>query len=89
MTYEAAAQFAQTWGLVYAMLLFSGALAYALWPRNKSTFDRAAHIPLDRVETLTPWPEASQRGQSNDLGRFPTVPADPKRSESALDGEDE
>jgi cytochrome c oxidase cbb3-type subunit 4 len=47
MTYESAAQFAQTWGLVYAVALFCGALAYALWPRNKSTFDRAARMPLD------------------------------------------
>jgi cytochrome c oxidase cbb3-type subunit IV len=50
MTYESAAQFAQTWGLLYAVALFGGALAYALWPRNKSTFDRAARIPLDGEE---------------------------------------
>lgn len=44
--YEAAAHFAQTWGLLFAALLFLAAVAYALWPSNKTTFDRAAHAPL-------------------------------------------
>jgi cytochrome c oxidase cbb3-type subunit 4 len=47
MSYEATAQFAQTWGLAYAMVLFAGAVVYALWPKNQNTFDRAARTPLD------------------------------------------
>jgi cytochrome c oxidase cbb3-type subunit 4 len=33
---------------MYLTLLFIGVCAYALWPRNKSKFDRAAHMPLDK-----------------------------------------
>ena len=44
--YTQAAHFAQTWGLLYFVLIFSGVLAYALWPRNRKKFDEAAHIPL-------------------------------------------
>jgi len=47
MTYETAAAFAQTWGMLYAATLFGAVLVYALWPRNKQTFDRAAAMPLD------------------------------------------
>lgn len=50
MMYHVLSQFAQTWGLLYAVLIFGGALAYALWPRNQPTFDRAAHLPLDDDE---------------------------------------
>jgi len=46
MTYEAAAEFAQTYGLVYLFVLFLGVLVYALWPGNKKKFDDAAQIPL-------------------------------------------
>jgi cytochrome c oxidase cbb3-type subunit 4 len=47
MTYEKAAYFAQTWGMLYAGLLFALVLAYALWPKNREKFDRAASMPLD------------------------------------------
>jgi cytochrome c oxidase cbb3-type subunit 4 len=46
ITYEAAAAFAQTWGLIYFVLLFACVLAYALWPSNGKRFDEAASIPL-------------------------------------------
>ncbi|MEO0608196.1 MAG: cbb3-type cytochrome c oxidase subunit 3 [Pseudomonadota bacterium] len=45
--YETLASFAQTGGLIYFVLLFLGALTYALWPRNQDTFDAAARLPLD------------------------------------------
>ncbi|MBL8573087.1 MAG: cbb3-type cytochrome c oxidase subunit 3 [Hyphomicrobiaceae bacterium] len=45
-TYTALAQFAQTWGLLYFVILFIGALAYALWPSNSKQFDAAAQSPL-------------------------------------------
>ena len=45
--YEALSSFAQTGGLVYFVLMFAGALIYALWPSNPETFDRAANSPLE------------------------------------------
>ncbi len=50
MSYEAVAKFAQTWGLVYFVLMFSLVLLYALWPGNQKEFDEAAQIPLDDEE---------------------------------------
>lgn len=46
-TYSALAQFAQTWGLVYFVLLFLGVAAYAFYPRNRSRFDEAARMPIN------------------------------------------
>jgi len=45
--YETLAKFAQTGGLVYFVLMFLGALTYALWPRNQDKFDAAARLPLE------------------------------------------
>ena len=45
-TYRAVAEFAQTWGLAYFVLMFALVLAYALWPTRKKLFDDAARIPL-------------------------------------------
>ncbi|ACT59361.1 cbb3-type cytochrome c oxidase subunit 3 [Hirschia baltica] len=50
MTYHALSSFAQTWGLLYFVLMFAAALAYALWPSNRSTFDAAANVPLEDRE---------------------------------------
>lgn len=47
MTFQEVSQFAQTYGLVYLVVLFLIVVAYALWPKNKEKFDRAAHIPLE------------------------------------------
>ena len=52
MSYETVSRFAQQGGSIYFSLLFVAALAYALWPRSKGRFDRAARIPLDE-EDLT------------------------------------
>jgi cytochrome c oxidase cbb3-type subunit IV len=46
MTYESAAAFAQTSGLLYFVGIFAGVILYAFWPRNRSRFDAAAHLPL-------------------------------------------
>ena len=46
MSYEAIAGFAQTWGLSLLVLLFLGAVGYAIWPRNREKFRRAARQPL-------------------------------------------
>ena len=45
-TYKAVAEFAQTWGLVYFVVIFAAVLVYALWPSRKAQFDDAARIPL-------------------------------------------
>jgi len=47
MTYQSLSQFAQTWGLLFFVLLFAGVLVYALWPRNQQKFDEAARMPLE------------------------------------------
>jgi cytochrome c oxidase cbb3-type subunit IV len=47
-TYQAVAEFAQRWGLIYFVVAFAVVLIYALWPTRKAQkkFDEAAHIPL-------------------------------------------
>ena len=45
-TYQAVAEFAQTWGLIYFTVIFLAVIAYALWPSRKKQFDEAARIPL-------------------------------------------
>jgi cytochrome c oxidase cbb3-type subunit 4 len=47
-TYTFLAQFAQTGGLVYFLLLFAAVVVYALRPRNRARFDEAARIPLSK-----------------------------------------
>ncbi|MDJ0921599.1 MAG: cbb3-type cytochrome c oxidase subunit 3 [Henriciella sp.] len=44
--YEFLSSFAQTGGLIYFVVMFACALAYALWPRNQEKFDAAARLPL-------------------------------------------
>ena len=45
--YEDVLAFAQSWGAVYFIIMFAVAFAYALWPKNKARFQRAARIPLE------------------------------------------
>ena len=45
-TYAFFAHFAQTWGLVYFVVIFVLVLAYALWPSRQKQFDDSARIPL-------------------------------------------
>ena len=45
-TYQFFAKFAQTWGLVYFLVLFIAVLVYALWPSRQKKFDEAARVPL-------------------------------------------
>ncbi|MCG8503360.1 MAG: cbb3-type cytochrome c oxidase subunit 3 [Sphingomonadales bacterium] len=47
MTYEGLREFAGTWGLVFLVILFLGAVAYALWPSNKDKFEHASRLPLE------------------------------------------
>lgn len=48
--HEQITRFAQLWGTFYMTLLFAIAVAYALWPSNRKTFDRAAAAPLASEE---------------------------------------
>ena len=45
-TYKMLANFAQTWGLLYFVLVFAAVVAYALWPSNQARFEDAARLPL-------------------------------------------
>ena len=45
-TYRAVAEFAQTWGLAYFVVVFLLVLVYALWPSRKEQCDEAVGIPL-------------------------------------------
>jgi len=45
--YEDVLAFAQSWGAVYFMAMFAIALAYAVWPSNRTRFVEAARIPLN------------------------------------------
>ncbi len=47
-TYKALAEFAQTWGLAYFVVIFLGVLVYALHPKRRQQFEDAARIPLDK-----------------------------------------
>ena len=47
MEYESIAPLASIIGLVIFMTLFAGVLVYALWPSNRSKFNKAAAMPLD------------------------------------------
>ncbi|MBO0345404.1 cbb3-type cytochrome c oxidase subunit 3 [Roseibium limicola] len=45
-SYTAVAGFAQTWGLIYFVVIFAIVVAYVLWPKNRKQFDDAAQIPF-------------------------------------------
>ena len=46
MEYQAVAEFAQTWGLLYMVVLFAGAVFYAFRPGSKKKFEDAARNAL-------------------------------------------
>jgi cytochrome c oxidase cbb3-type subunit 4 len=45
-TYKTLAEFAQTWGLLYFLVVFIVTLLYAFWPSLKGKFDEYARMPL-------------------------------------------
>jgi cytochrome c oxidase cbb3-type subunit 4 len=49
--YETLSSFAQTWGLLFFVVMFAAVLVYALLPRNQGHFDRAARTPLDESDS--------------------------------------
>jgi len=46
MTFETVSVFAQTWGLVFLVVMFAVAMLYALRPGASKLFKDAAQIPL-------------------------------------------
>lgn len=48
MDYDTIATLSKSWGLVYLFALFIGVLCYVFWPTNKTTFEKAAHVPLEK-----------------------------------------
>ncbi|MFC6199683.1 cbb3-type cytochrome c oxidase subunit 3 [Ponticaulis profundi] len=52
MNYETLSSFAQTWGLMYFVVIFLAACAYALWPSNGAKFKQAAELPLIDEEPI-------------------------------------
>jgi len=47
MEFHDVAAFSRSWGLVFLMVLFLAACAYAFWPGNSAKFDKARHTPLE------------------------------------------
>ena len=46
MSYDVLAHFIKIGGTVFFTGFFTLAIVYALWPKNKARFDRAAQLPL-------------------------------------------
>ncbi|MGB6231034.1 MAG: cbb3-type cytochrome c oxidase subunit 3 [Litorimonas sp.] len=46
MSYDQIAHFIKIGGTVAFTTVFVGAIVYALWPRNRDKFERAAQMPL-------------------------------------------
>ena len=47
MQYADIAHFAASWGMIFTGAVFVCVLAYALRPRNREKFERAARMPLE------------------------------------------
>ena len=45
-TYTFLAEFAQSWGLIYFVVVFAVVVAWVLRPSGKRTYDKAARLPL-------------------------------------------
>ncbi len=50
LDYETVARFAQQGGTVYFAAIFLAGVAYALWPKKREEFRRAALAPLQNDE---------------------------------------
>ncbi len=54
MSYETMARIVQQGGTFYFMAIFLAGCAFAVWPRNRAMFQRAARLPLEEDETDGP-----------------------------------
>lgn len=50
INYDTIAHFIKLGGTVAFFVFFVGVIAYALWPKNKSRFQKAASIPLSDTD---------------------------------------
>ena len=50
MSYDQIAHVIKIGGTVVFTAVFVGAIIYALWPKNKPKFDRAARMPLQDTD---------------------------------------
>ena len=46
-TYQAMREFADSWGLLYMMLVFIGVVIFAFRPGSREYYKQVAQIPLD------------------------------------------
>jgi cytochrome c oxidase cbb3-type subunit 4 len=46
-SHESLVAFAKTFGLIFLIVMFLAAVAYAFWPSKKREFDKAARSVLD------------------------------------------
>lgn len=51
LDYETVARFAQQGGTLYFAAIFLAGVAYALWPKKREEFRKAALAPLQNDET--------------------------------------
>ena len=58
MSYDQIAHVIKIGGTVVFTAVFVGAIIYALWPKNKTKFDRAARMPLQDTDA----PDMTDRG---------------------------
>jgi cytochrome c oxidase cbb3-type subunit 4 len=52
MTYETLVPLTYLATLILFGAIFAGVVVYAFWPGNKSKFDRAARVPLERDQAM-------------------------------------
>lgn len=53
LDHDAIVAFAKSWGLFYLIAMAVGVMVYALWPSNRTRFDRAKNSILDKDDK--PW----------------------------------
>lgn len=51
--HDAVLVFSKTWGGLYLFLVFLAAVIWAYWPTNRTRFDAASKLPLEKEDR--PW----------------------------------
>lgn len=50
MTHDAVLVFSKTWGALYLLAVFFGALIWTYWPTRKAVYEDAAQSPLQNED---------------------------------------